>query len=87
MTEREPNERDETLKRKITAESLQLLEKQFRGGDEFALLKAIRICANRKLPLPDWAAALSSSDLIVFTARAQDRGTMYLAGLMQRVLT
>lgn len=32
------------------------LERQFKAGDGFSLLLAIRVCANHDLPLPDWAA-------------------------------
>jgi hypothetical protein len=35
---------------------LEALEKQFNAGDDFALLLAIRKCANFDLVMPDWVA-------------------------------
>ncbi|MBA2588725.1 MAG: hypothetical protein H0U98_08890 [Alphaproteobacteria bacterium] len=37
-------------------ESLEACRLRFAVGDNFSLLKAIRICANRDLVMPDWVA-------------------------------
>ncbi len=35
---------------------LERLRKEFAAGDRFALMSAIRVCANHDLPMPDWVA-------------------------------
>ena len=46
--------------------------KAFEAGDKFALMHALRICANHALPMPDWAARayIRAYDTIV-NARAK----------------
>lgn len=46
---------------------LEHLQKAFAGGDKFALMRAIRICANHDLPMPEWTskAYIKAYDAVV----------------------
>lgn len=46
---------------------LEHLQEAFAGGDKFALMRAIRICANHDLPMPEWTskAYIKAYDAVV----------------------